>query len=152
MVWMLLPAGIFAADDIMKRKAESWKEEEPPRKVFGGRIILQKLHNRGAAFSFMQERPKVLTYMTATVTAGIIAGYVWIGKEKKMLLLKTGAGMILGGALSNLRDRICRGYVVDYFSFHTKSGKLEKLVFNLSDMFIFLGGILVIFWNMLQKS
>ena len=109
MVWMLLPAGIFAADDIMKRKAESWKEEEPPRKVFGGRIILQKLHNRGAAFSFMQERPKVLTYMTATVTAGIIAGYVWIGKEKKMLLLKTGAGMILGGALSNLRDRICRG-------------------------------------------
>ena len=45
-----------------------------------------------------------------------------------------------------------RKYVVDYFSFHTKCRKLERVVFNLEDMFIFLGGFLVIFWNMLRKS
>ena len=47
---------------------------------------------------------------------------------------------------------ITRKYVVDYFSFHTKCRKLERVVFNLADMFIFLGGFLVIFWNMLRKS
>ena len=53
--------------------------------------------------------------------------------------------MILGGAWSNVWDRITRKYVVDYFSFHTKCRKLERVVFNLADMFIFLGGFLVIF-------
>ena len=151
-MWMLLPSGIFAADCMMKKRAESWKEEEPPRKVFGGHIILQKLHNQGAALSFMKERPRLLTYVTTMVTAGMLVFYHCLRADKRNLLLKAGTGMILGGALSNIWDRIQRGYVVDYFSFHTKCRNLEKIVFNLSDMFIFLGGILVIFWNMLRKS
>ena len=55
MKWMLLPAGIFTADYIMKKRAESWNEEEAPEKMLGGHIILQKLHNRGAALSFMEK-------------------------------------------------------------------------------------------------
>lgn len=58
MKWMLLPAGIFTADYIMKKRAESWNEEEAPEKMLGGHIILQKLHNRGAALSFMEKTPK----------------------------------------------------------------------------------------------
>ena len=46
MKWMLLPAGIFTADYIIKKRAESWNEEEAPEKMLGGHIILQKLHNR----------------------------------------------------------------------------------------------------------
>ena len=52
MAWLILPAGIFTADYFMKNKAESWSEEEPPRKVLGGHIILQRLHNRGAVLGF----------------------------------------------------------------------------------------------------
>ena len=144
MKWMLLPAGIFTADYIMKKRAESWNEEEAPEKMLGGHIILQKLHNRGAALSFMEKTPKLLT--------GVTAFYVYLIKKPKQLFLKTGVGMILGGAWSNVWDRITRKYVVDYFSFHTKCRKLERVVFNLADMFIFLGGFLVIFWNMLRKS
>lgn len=48
---------------------------------------------------------------------------------------------ILGGAVSNLYDRMIRHYVVDYFSI--QCGKLKKVVFNLGDIFVFLGsGIL----------
>ena len=142
MKWMLLPAGIFTADYIMKKRAESWNEEEAPEKMLGGHIIL----------SFMEKTPKLLTGVTTVVTAGMTAFYVYLIKKPKQLFLKTGVGMILGGAWSNVWDRITRKYVVDYFSFHTKCRKLERVVFNLADMFIFLGGFLVIFWNMLRKS
>lgn len=152
MKWMLLPAGIFTADYIMKKRAESWNEEEAPEKMLGGHIILQKLHNRGAALSFMEKTPKLLTGVTTVVTAGMTAFYAYLIKKPKQLFLKTGVGMILGGAWSNVWDHITRKYVVDYFSFHTKCRKLERVVFNLADMFIFLGGFLVIFWNMLRKS
>ena len=54
---------------------------------------------------------------------------------------KLGIAMILGGALSNLYDRLVRRYVVDYFSI--QCGKLKEIVFNLGDIFVFLGsGIL----------
>ena len=109
MKWMLLPAGIFTADYIMKKRAESWNEEEAPEKMLGGHIILQKLHNRGAALSFMEKTPKLLTGVTTVVTAGMTAFYAYLIKKPKQL-------------------------------------------FNLADMFIFLGGFLVIFWNMLRKS
>ena len=97
MKWMLLPAGIFTADYIMKKRAESWNEEEAPEKMLGGHIILQKLHNRGAALSFMEKTPKLLTGVTTVVTAGMTAFYVYLIKKPKQLFLKTGVGMILGG-------------------------------------------------------
>ena len=49
--------------------------------------------------------------------------------------------MTIGGALSNLYDRVFRGYVVDYFSVQWKG--LKKVVFNLGDMFIFLGAMMI---------
>ena len=45
--------------------------------------------------------------------------------------------LITAGGLSNLYDRLKRGYVVDYFSIRCKY--LEKVVFNLGDFFIFAG-------------
>ena len=54
---------------------------------------------------------------------------------------KIGIAIILGGAISNLYDRLVRRYVVDYFSI--QCGKLKEVVFNLGDIFVFLGsGIL----------
>ena len=56
-------------------------------------------------------------------------------KGKK--LFKLGLALTLGGAISNVTDRVKRGYVVDYFSFNCK--KLKSIIFNLADMAIFLG-------------
>ena len=76
--------------------------------MLGGHIILQKLHNRGAALSFMEKTPKLLTGVTTVVTAGMTAFYAYLIKKPKQLFLKTGVGMILGGAWSNVWDRITR--------------------------------------------
>ena len=56
---------------------------------------------------------------------------------EKLVLILT-----LGGALSNYYDRIRRNYVVDYFSINV--GRLKKVIFNLGDIFIFAGAVLMI--------
>ena len=56
---------------------------------------------------------------------------------------KLGLSLLLGGALSNLIDRYQRGYVVDYFSFNFGK-RLKHIIFNIADMFVFLGGILLV--------
>jgi len=67
-----------------------------------------------------------------------VAGvFLWLYPRKGHVLEKTGASLVLAGGLSNLWDRWKRGYVVDYFSFRVK--KLEKIVFNIGDMAVFLG-------------
>ncbi|MFN3698824.1 MAG: signal peptidase II, partial [Dictyoglomus sp.] len=48
-------------------------------------------------------------------------------------------GLILGGLLGNLYDRVFYGYVIDFI--HIKN----LFVFNLADLFITVGGILVFF-------
>ena len=59
---------------------------------------------------------------------------------------KVGLSMVLGGALSNLYDRFKRGYVVDYFSFSLPG--IKKVVFNLGDLFVFLGTALFLLGEM----
>ena len=49
--------------------------------------------------------------------------------------------LTLAGGVSNLYDRMKRGYVVDYFSFQWKA--LKTVVFNLGDLFIFAGAFLM---------
>ena len=56
------------------------------------------------------------------------------------ILEKLALTLTLAGGVSNLYDRMKRGYVVDYFSIQWK--KLKKVVFNLGDIFIFAGSAL----------
>ena len=51
--------------------------------------------------------------------------------------------LILGGAVGNLIDRIFRGYVVDFISFTLF--KREMSIFNVADMYITIGVILLIY-------
>ncbi len=68
-------------------------------------------------------------------------------KEKqKGLLPKLSFGLILGGALSNLFDRIFYGYVVDYIDIRIWP------VFNLSDMCISIGVGLMLFYSFARSE
>ena len=50
MKWMLLPAGIFTADYIMKKRAESWNEEEAPEKMLAGTVLYDAAENARRAY------------------------------------------------------------------------------------------------------
>ena len=62
------------------------------------------------------------------------------GKELK----KTGLAMLAGGGLSNLYDRYTKHHVVDYVRFQTGPKWFRRIIFNVSDFFIFIGAVLAV--------
>ena len=89
------------------------------------------------------------------LTGGIAALDLFIKDEigafmtkKGCLAQKIGLSMVLGGAISNLYDRLVKGYVVDYFSIEFK--RLKKVIFNLGDIFVFLGSLVFLIGELLE--
>ncbi len=69
-----------------------------------------------------------------------------IKKEKKNMTSKVALGLVLGGALSNLFDRIFYGFVVDYIDI------IIWPVFNLSDMCINVGVGIFLFYSLIYSE
>jgi signal peptidase II len=112
-------------------------------RVLGGLLYLTHYRNTGAAFSFA-EGATVLFSLVAVAVAVVIV-------RTARRLYSTGwavtLGLVLGGALGNLIDRIfrdpgfLRGGVVDFLSVFGPNGQ-HFPVFNLADSAITCGGIL----------
>ena len=142
MICLLIIIGIFLTDYIIKNNAEAGLKEK--REILQGKIILNKCHNTGAAFSLGEKNPSLVLVSSLlcviVVTIYLIRRYIVKGMGPLDIgIYEVGVSMFLGGALSNLYDRISKRYVVDYFSFNVRWPKLRNIVFNISDMFIFLG-------------
>ena len=147
MVYAGIVAVLFAGDFFLKKQVDKKIEKEEKKEICNGKIVVRKYYNKGGALNFMEKSPKVLR----TVCGGIILvlGVLWylLLRNKKNPGILLGISMILGGGASNLYDRITKGIVVDYFSFRSPWERLNRVVFNISDMFIFLGSILMVLFG-----
>ena len=99
--------------------------------------------NYGISLGLLNAETEVGRWMLVAVTAAIAIGVgVWIGREKQrgdQLAL----GMVLGGALGNILDRIRFGYVVDFADLHI--GEFRPfLVFNVADAAISIGVVILL--------
>ena len=146
MKWTGILIGVFLTDTILKSRAEKHLSDKAVREIAGDKILLRKLHNYGLACNLGEKHPKLIEQ--GTLAVWITMFLTWLRVLKKPLgkvqgiLVRLGGALVLGGGLSNLNDRITKGYVTDYFSFNVKSEKLKRIVFNLSDMCIFAGTVL----------
>ena len=139
-------AFVLAADIITKALVVAHLREGEPVHVLGDVLMLNLLRNPGAAFS-------VGTGDTIVFTAIAVAVVVYIARTARKLYSIGWAitlGLLLGGALGNLTDRIFRapglfrGNVVDWIEV-TRYWP----VFNLADSAIVCGGILTVLLAML---
>lgn len=152
MLYILIPIVIFGADWFLKRCVEETKEEGCREEILGGKILLRKSHNKGAMLNFLEKRQELVAGFSLGLSMAVLAAYLYLLGKKGMNLLKLGLSFVVGGAFSNVCDRLVRRYVVDYFSFNVKWERLRRIVFNISDLFIFLGSFFVILWNTRAKS
>ena len=97
-----------------------------------GWVRLKGAWNEGAAFGL-----PIPTGALPLVSAAAL-GLLWSGRKRCPL----GTGLILGGGLSNLRERVQEGKVYDYLQFPRAPRPLDRYVFNLADLCIFTGGAL----------
>jgi signal peptidase II len=99
--------------------------------------------NRGAAFSLLADQPGWQNTFFVTLAIGVSGLIVWmLGRHRQAPLFCTALGLILGGAIGNLIDRLQIGAVVDFLSFH--AGGWYWPAFNVADSSITLGAVLVI--------
>lgn len=144
MIYGWIIGGLAALDLGIKSVVENQEDDTFPRELPSskGMIKLHKNHNAGFPFGFMKEKPELVKGIPLMVISAMAGALCALLQGKGKTAQKAGLAIIIGGALSNLYDRVVRGYVVDYFSIEWEP--LKKVVFNLGDMFVFIGSAVIV--------
>ena len=134
---------VFLADQASKYWIVSQLQLERLGSVFLLPVLsLTWVENRGVAMGFLQAGDDVARWLLVGLTGLIAAAIIWwINSERDSTDLAA-MGLILGGALGNIVDRVRLGYVVDFVHLH--AGEWDFYVFNVADAAITIGVALLL--------
>lgn len=146
-VFFLATVLIVAADQLSKIWIRSYPEEHT---IFDARVFrIVNSHNTGAAFGIFQGQSLALT-IVALVGVGILLFYALPIYRRFPLfdnmLSKAALGLVLGGTLGNLIDRLHLGFVTDFIDFGFWPA------FNIADSAITVGVILFAYFALRSLS
>ncbi len=140
LLWAAL--GAIAIDQISKylvvhvmRVAEGSIDVLPPLLVF------KYGENRGINFGLFQGDSDASRWVLIGVSLVIsVAVLIWLLRSAPSRIVLLSGGLLIGGALGNVIDRVLYGYVLDFLNMSC-CGIDNPFVFNLADVFIFAGAI-----------
>ncbi|MFI9765562.1 signal peptidase II [Streptomyces sp. NPDC052415] len=139
-VLFAVAAVAYALDLISKMIVVAKLEHHEPVEIIGDWLRFEAIRNAGAAFGFGE----AFTVIFTVIAAAVIVVIARLARKLYSLPWAIALGMLLGGALGNLTDRIFRspgvfeGAVVDFIA------PKHFAVFNLADSAIVCGGILIV--------
>ena len=135
-----MPLGIgilvFIIDQLVKHLVVSTMHLGQSLPVIKGIFHITYVLNPGAAFGMLEHQR---WFFIVVALAAVLLGVFFYKKlQQESILMRSGAGLLLGGAVGNLADRIQSGLVVDFLDFRVWP------VFNIADIAICAGaGILI---------
>jgi signal peptidase II len=140
-------AGAYVLDRLTKFLAVQFLAGKPPVQVIHHVVQLRYTTNAGGAFGLFGSQPWLFFAATLLVCAAIVIGSARLSSSVGAI----GLGLILGGALGNLTDRILRGpgvsgRVVDFIDFRVWP------VFNLADSAIVVGAAVILVAGLRRQS
>jgi len=124
---------VLALDQVTKALVRASIAPGEQRDVLGP-LTFVDVHNRGVAFGFLGGGGAIVLVVTLAALTLLLA-YFARHSDRPLLWLPT--GLVLGGALGNLIDRIRQGYVTDFIHFP------HWPAFNVADMCI-TGGVVAL--------
>ena len=138
-------AAIFVVDQLVK-----WLVTGPLaiRQIGDVREIvgifdLRFVPNIGVSLGLFPAGSDAMRWGLVVLTAGIAAGVAWWMLREKARADLVALGMVLGGAIGNILDRIRFGYVVDFADLHFGEWR-PFLVFNVADAAITIGVLILL--------
>lgn len=149
----LVALNAWAFDLGTKIVAVRYLENLPPVTVFDGLLYVQLVRNAGAAFAVGTG----MTWLLTLIAVGVVAAILTVAGRLRSSGWAVALGLVLGGALGNLADRLFRapgpmvGRVVDFISVLQPDG-LAWPVFNVADMAICVGGGLLVVLALLGRE
>jgi signal peptidase II len=145
-LFAVLALTIIAADQVVKGWIVSTFELNVPSPVVGDIFRITYIHNSGALFGLFKDQAMVF----AALSVGVAILIVWYHSHAMRTngwLATVSLGLLLGGAIGNLIDRIRLGYVVDFADMGI--GSLRFFNYNVADSAITVSlGLLILmaFW------
>lgn len=142
--WLPTALGVILLDQLSKGWIErhfALYESQPLWPV----LDITRLHNTGAAFSFLHDAGGWQRWAFSVLALGVSAGIlVWLRgvHARTQAALAAGLALILGGAIGNVIDRLEHGYVVDFI--HAHWGAAYFPAFNVADAAITVGAGLLL--------
>jgi lipoprotein signal peptidase len=141
-VLAVVAAVSLALDVISKAVVVATLSDRPPIRLLGGLLTLLELRNSGAAFNIGTGAGVTLVF--TLIAAAVVVAILRYARSLRSVPWAITLGLLLGGALGNLVDRVLRspapfrGYVVDWIELP------HWPVFNLADSAIVAGGFLAV--------
>jgi signal peptidase II len=149
----VIAAAVLVLDILTKVVAVAQLEDRAPVEILGGLVYLQLVRNPGAAFSLATG----YTWLLTIVAIAVVVVIVRVARRLRSTGWAVALGLVLGGALGNLTDRLFRspgplqGHVVDVVSLFAPDGRVWP-VFNLADSSIVSGGALLVVLALLGRE
>ena len=134
---------VFILDRITKMLAESIPAEGMT--LIPGVLGLRYARNTGMAFSLLSGRPWLLGLLSLAV---ILGAFLYLRGKTIPPLAMTGLMGMLGGAVGNMLDRFCTGYVPDMIEFLF----VHFAIFNLADTALTIGCAMVLLCLLREKQ
>ena len=140
---------IFLVDRISKIYVINLDKKFPGSEIFASKYLnINLIWNEGIAFGLLSfDQEKLYNFLTILII--LIIFFILMMTLKSNGLKKLALIMILGGALGNVFDRILYKSVPDFIDFHV--GNFHWFIFNVSDIFITIGIILMIIIEIVNK-
>lgn len=99
-------------------------------------------YNSGVSFSMLRlEQPWGPWLLSGLSLCIVVFLCIWLIRSRSALLA-SGLGLIIGGALGNITDRIVHGAVIDFLDFHVLN--YHWPAFNVADTVIVCGAVVII--------
>ena len=142
----------FTLDQLSKNIATKYLQGVPEQDYLWGLIRLMYSENTGAWGGFGQNWPPAIKLTVLTVLPLLVLGFLvyqmW-KTDRPSKLNSWGFGLIIGGGLGNLVDRIRFGSVVDFL--YMGKHPIDTNIFNIADVCIMAGVGLVVIYEIKQS-
>ena len=136
--WLWLSALVIALDQVTKVAADTWLAYHDPVPVLPFFNLLLS-YNTGAAFSFLSDAGGWQRWFFVVLALGVSAVIaLWLYRlPANQRWTAMALGLVLGGAIGNVIDRLLYGHVVDFLDFYV--GQWHWPTFNVADSAITIG-------------
>lgn len=145
---VFIAAAVLILDQLTKIYVVWGMELSQSIPVIKNVLHITYVQNRGMAFGLFANNRMLFMIPTVVLIAVIVLAIVKLkGKNK---VLDTSLGLVLGGGVGNMIDRVARGYVVDFVDFCAFD--FWQWVFNVADAAVVVGAFLFIIAVVTDKN
>jgi len=149
----IIAGAVFALDQLTKLVVVQWLNlaERGEIDVIPPLLNLRMAWNRGINFGLMAGDQALTRWILISIAVLITGWVIWWMRRETRILPRVSAGVLVGGALGNVVDRVVYGAVADFLNMSC-CGFENPYSFNVADIAVFAGALGLILFTGDQKT